>query len=583
MDWKWWFAIVLLVSPVMMPPPGISGTYCSNEIDLEERAFVAKGMVMRWTSRFSISAIAVWFLVPVFTRGEDWPTWRHDAQRSGVSAEGLADELHLKWQRALSPVQVAWPNESRLHFDASIEPVVMGKRMFVGLVADGSVRAYDTESGEEVWRFYSEGPVRLAPVAWRDGVYFGSDDGRLYCLDSGTGTPRWKVRGAPDDRPDYRHLGNARLISYWPVRGGPVIEDGVVFFGAGIWPSMGVYFKAVDAETGEVKWSNGKTNYLENVRIDHNQLHEAALSPQGYCLYVDGKLVAPNGRSMPARFDPETGELLYFVQGYRRGDSRVTSTGRFLMVGAQAVVDVKDGREVGDRSVSAGEDAPVGFKSDKRDLFEGPIFGYKFMKGCDYRSAFEGGVSYGVDQGFLFGWDLHRAEVSLYEKDDRGTTVHPARWDAPRVWDRMLLEKGEEGSTRTTILAGDRLYTHVDRTLFAVQMPGKGAAGGVPSLAWRRVSRRNADEHAGCGRKTLCCARRRTDSMFRSGSGSGSGRRGEALRAGTRAGDAGCERPVGSGCGRHFRRRWELRGRGSPSCLGWNLAGWWRNCLCNRN
>ena len=193
------------------------------------------------------------------------------------------------------------------------------------------------------------------------------------------GKELWKVRGAPESHPDYRHLGNARLISYWPIRGGAsVARWNDYFFGAGIWPSMGVFIKAVDAETGNVKWSNGEINYIEKVRIDHNQLHEAGLSPQGYFVFADGKLHVPNGRSMPAGFDYKNRQNSFqYVQGYRNGDSRVTSSGKLLFVGDNGVVNTTDGREVGDRWKSAGKDAPKGWSTPKRDLFEGPFWGAK--------------------------------------------------------------------------------------------------------------------------------------------------------------------------------------------------------------
>lgn len=438
---------------------------------------------MRLPFQFFLPTLILVLAPFVAARAGDWPMWRHDAKRSGVSSENLPEALHLVWSRAVAPAQVAWPNEPRLHFDASIEPVVKGKRLFVGSPLDGSVRAYDTDSGEELWKFYTEGPVRFAPVAWDDGLYVGSDDGFLYHLDAATGHLRWKVRGAPDERADYRQLGNSRFISFWPVRGGPVIERGVVYFGAGIWPTMGVFVKAVDAKSGEMKWVNGNINYLANVRIDHNTLNEAALSPQGYCLYADSKVVVPNGRSMPARFEPDTGELLYFVQGYRRGDSRVTATDEYLFVGEQAVVSLKDGREVGDRSASAGEEAPKGFDARKLDLFEGPMLGYKFMPGCDYRSALDDGKAYGVSKGFLFGWDVKRAKVSLYEKERGGFTLHPARWDAPPLWSRVYLKDAEKNSNSMTIKAGNRIYTHVGKTLFAIEPPTKD---GKPEVVWKR-------------------------------------------------------------------------------------------------
>ena len=44
-------------------------------------------------------------------------------------------------------------------------------------------------------------------------------------------------------------LGNDRLISHWPARGGPVVADGVVYFAAGLWPSDGIYVYALDGRT----------------------------------------------------------------------------------------------------------------------------------------------------------------------------------------------------------------------------------------------------------------------------------------------------------------------------------------------
>jgi hypothetical protein len=46
-------------------------------------------------------------------------------------------------------------------------------------------------------------------------------------------------------------LGNDRMISRWPARGGPVVADEVVYFAAGIWPSEGVYVVALDRSSGE--------------------------------------------------------------------------------------------------------------------------------------------------------------------------------------------------------------------------------------------------------------------------------------------------------------------------------------------
>jgi outer membrane protein assembly factor BamB len=46
------------------------------------------------------------------------------------------------------------------------------------------------------------------------------------------------------------------LISVWPVRGGPVIADGRVYFAAGVWPFEGVFVIALDISSGELIWRN---------------------------------------------------------------------------------------------------------------------------------------------------------------------------------------------------------------------------------------------------------------------------------------------------------------------------------------
>lgn len=400
----------------------------------------------------------------------DWPMWRNDAQRSGTSVAKLPAELHLQWSRRLPSPMPAWPNESRLHFDASYEPVVLGSRMFIGSMVDGSLTAYDLASGDELWRFYSNGPIRLAPVAFNGRVCVGSDDGWLYCVDAETGELLWRVCGAPEDRESYCHLGNARVVSFWPVRGGPVYADDVIYFGAGIWPTLGVFVHAVDAQTGRLIWTNDNSHAIENVRVDHNYLQESGISPQGHMLVSGEMLIVPNGRSMPARLDRKTGQLHYFVQGYRNGDSRAVLSGDTAFVGRTGVVSLKDGREVASRWAAAGKDAPAGWSGPRADLFEGPMFPYKFVPGCDYRSVIDSGIAYGVDDGTVYAYDLKNASTSLQEKQFNGKDIKPARWDVPELWTLTTPFTGRKQRTASLLKCGQQLFTHSGRELFSVQL-----------------------------------------------------------------------------------------------------------------
>ena len=185
-----------------------------------------------------------------FVHAGDWPMRGYDAGRGGCSPHALPTPLHLQWQRQLPPSRPAWPShQAKLQFDVAPEPVVQGNRIFVPSTVTDTVTAYDTRTGREHWRFYADGPVRFAPVAHDGHVYFASDDGYLYCLHGDDGSLIWKFNGGPAER---WIVGNHRLISSWPARGGPVVHDGRVYFAASIWPFMGIFIHALDAQTGRV-------------------------------------------------------------------------------------------------------------------------------------------------------------------------------------------------------------------------------------------------------------------------------------------------------------------------------------------
>ena len=255
-------------------------------------------------------------LVPVAAFGGDWPQFRYDAGRTAASPEQLPDELHLEWSREFPTPRPAFPGEVRLRYDVSYEPVVLGTTMFVPSMVTDSVTALDTETGTERWRFFTEGPVRFAPVAWQDRVYFASDDGHLYCLNAADGTLRWKFRGLPSDREDRKLLGNQRLITLWPARGGPVLADGRIYFAAGLWPAEGVFVHALDAQSGQVVWSNTDSHMIPEANMDHGIAQYAGLTPQGYLAIVGGRLVVPCGAQLPAFLDLKTGKLDTYCMGW---------------------------------------------------------------------------------------------------------------------------------------------------------------------------------------------------------------------------------------------------------------------------
>jgi outer membrane protein assembly factor BamB len=243
--------------------------------------------------------------------GEDWPMWRYDASRSAASPNKIPESLSPLWTRTFSPRQPVWDdplNQDLMSYDSLFEPIVLGNRLIVGFNDQDKLIAMDTTSGENLWTFFAEAPIRLAPVGWRDRVFVCSDDGYLYCLNAADGKVVWKHHGAPNSQ---HAIGNRRLTSAWPARGGPVIKDDTVYYAASIWPFMGTFLYALDAESGRIKWVNDSTG-SQYMKQPHSAPAFAGVAPQGALVATDRLLIVPGGRSVPAVFDRASGEMKYF-------------------------------------------------------------------------------------------------------------------------------------------------------------------------------------------------------------------------------------------------------------------------------
>jgi outer membrane protein assembly factor BamB len=238
----------------------------------------------------------------------DWPMWRANPGRTASVAPALPEKLAVLWSRELPPLKPAF-RDVRLQFDKGYEPVVLDQRLFVASSRDDSVTALATDTGKQLWKVFADGPVRFAPVAGDGKVIFGSDDGILRCVSAATGELLWQKRAVPNNR---QLLGNGRLISVWPIRGGPVLHDGRVYFAAGVWPLEGVFIYCLDAATGREIWLNDRLSYIYGVH-PHQAEAFGGVAPQGYLLVDGADLVVPCSSAYPARLDLATGKLKEFA------------------------------------------------------------------------------------------------------------------------------------------------------------------------------------------------------------------------------------------------------------------------------
>ena len=260
--------------------------------------------------------------------------WRGTANRSAAVQNALPADFQPRWKVQLEARRQAWDDPLNLDlmtYDRVFEPIVIDGLLCIGFNDQDKLVALDAQTGEKRWTYYAEAPVRLPAAGWKGRVYFCSDDGFLYCVRASDGELIWKFRGAPNSQ---HAIGNRRLTSAWPARGGPVVYDDTVYFAASIWPFMGTFLYALDAETGRVEWVNDRTG-AQYLKQPHSAPSFAGVAPQGALVATADLLIVPGGRSVPAVFDRHTGELKYFeinAGGKGTGGSFVSADQRHFYV-----------------------------------------------------------------------------------------------------------------------------------------------------------------------------------------------------------------------------------------------------------
>ena len=235
-----------------------------------------------------------------------------------------------------------------MHTDRAYHVVVAGRTLFFGNNIDNHIYALDTRTAEERWRFAADGSIRFAPVLHEGSLFFGSDDGNVYCLNTADGSLVWKYRPSPSGE---RVIGNSRMISLWPVRTGLLLEGGTVYLAAGIFPYEGIYVAAVEAQTGREIWLNDTAG-------DQAWGHQyGGMAPQGYLVASSDNLYVPTGRGMPAAFDKLTGKFKKFLNaGGKVGGAWMQMAGNELFAGndnqgadTKITFDAKSGANRGDQ------------------------------------------------------------------------------------------------------------------------------------------------------------------------------------------------------------------------------------------
>jgi len=166
----------------------------------------------------------------------DWPTYRHDAGRTGVTKGKAPDELKPCW-------------EAKVTTRASA-PVIAAGKLFVADIDAHAVCAFGAADGKLLWTYTTGARVDSPPTFYKGLLLFGSRDGWVYCLTAADGELAWRFRALPD-----RVIcAYGQLESAWPVCGSILVKDDVAYFAAGrnSFLDGGIFLFGLDPKSGRV-------------------------------------------------------------------------------------------------------------------------------------------------------------------------------------------------------------------------------------------------------------------------------------------------------------------------------------------
>jgi len=181
-------------------------------------------------------------------------------------------------------------------------PVLRDGRLYFGS-GNGRFYCLNDADGSKRWSFEAAGRIRSAPVLVDGRVIVAGFGPVVYALDEQTGALAWeRMIPPPDERP------------FWPkVLPSPVAHGGLVFMGF-----RDGSLRAFEAESGEERWL---------VRYEESWVEATGL-------VVDGRLyVGSSDAALVRCYDTSNGEILWETNVGGRAYGRPSRFGRFLIFG----------------------------------------------------------------------------------------------------------------------------------------------------------------------------------------------------------------------------------------------------------
>lgn len=258
-----------------------------------------------------------------------WPTYQADPANTGTSADGVGPS----GTPVVSSRSDTWGDQT--------SPIVGDGAIYFGTgLYHERVEAFDTETGEQLWRVDVDDEIQDS-VAVADGIVYAVAD-TLFALDGETGEELWTA--AEYDSPE-----------------GVTVADGIVYTASR--DSETVY--AFDAATGVKQWTRDITGIVTPA-VSEGRLYLSTYNSI-YCLDAttgetvwdverDETVRAPatvgddhvfvTTRAWIGAFDTDTGEEVWTLDGNFRGVSPALADGTLYLGGWRDETDDEDGPRI---------------------------------------------------------------------------------------------------------------------------------------------------------------------------------------------------------------------------------------------
>ncbi len=230
---------VMPCNGLLYAPPDACGCYVGTKVT----GFAALASqqqplapVSEQTQLFSASGSRATLPESAERTSDEWPSYRHDAKRSGCTESIVGADLKLKWQRILG--------------EGLTSLTIAAGKVFVASRDRHEIIAIGGDSGTTAWTFTAGGRIDSPPTIYRGLALFGSRDGRAYCLNAADGSLLWHFQGSATPR---RIVASGQLESASPVHGSVLVQNNTAYFTAGrsSYLDGGINLYRLDPVTGK--------------------------------------------------------------------------------------------------------------------------------------------------------------------------------------------------------------------------------------------------------------------------------------------------------------------------------------------